>query len=122
MKLQDLEGKWKNFVVRLNENGILLPMVHDPKTKTGSVTLTLVVMSSGLCGLAVVFMLATAVTQLASDFTLTPQTSEQIKNAFASSFQFLIASLSAYLGRKFQRDDKGGLTVESKAEEKADGQ
>lgn len=36
----------KNLLISMNKNGILVPLVHDPKVNKGSVTLTLVFISS----------------------------------------------------------------------------
>lgn len=113
MTLNDVLEKWKKFVSDMNEKGVPLPMARDPKTKMGSVTLSLVVFSAGLCGLAILFMLAGALAKLTGFLVLNADTIAQIKAAFDSGFQFLIASLSAYLGRKFQKDSKGDITVES---------
>jgi hypothetical protein len=41
--------KLKELLKKANENGIYLPMVRDPKTGAGSVSLTLVVMSFTAC-------------------------------------------------------------------------
>lgn len=120
MTIQQLIDKWKTFVGNLNTKGVPIPMVRDPKGGQGSVTLTLVAFSAGLCILSIIFMLSTSVAILTTDFTLNSETTAQVKQGFDSSFQFLIASISAYLGRKFQRDPKGELTVESKDAGKAD--
>lgn len=37
---------WKTLTQKMNENGVPLPMVRDPLTKIGSVSLTLVVVSA----------------------------------------------------------------------------
>ena len=120
MTAQDLIASWKQAVINLNEKGIPLPMVRDPKTKKPSATLTLVVVSAGLCIISILFMLSTSVAKLTTDFTLNPETLAEIKQAFDSSFQFLIVAISAYLGRKLQRDPKGELTMESKPAEKSE--
>lgn len=112
----DLIAKWKNFVEKMNSNGIPLPTARDPKTKTGSVTFSLVVVSAGLCVMTILLMLGTSVAKLSSDFVLNPETASQIHDAFVSSFQFLIASLSAYLGRKMQRDPSGAISMDTKSD------
>lgn len=40
--------KIKAFIVRLNQMGIPIPLVRDPKTSTGSVSLTLVFISANV--------------------------------------------------------------------------
>lgn len=113
MSLKDLLQKWKNFISDMNDKGIPVPTARDPKTKTGSVTFSLVVFSAGLCGLAILFMLGSAVAKLTGFMVINVETVSQIKAGFDSSFQFLIASLSAYLGRKFQKDPNGTITADS---------
>lgn len=44
--LSELSRYFKKLVLRCNSYGIPLPLVHDPKTGTGSVSLTLVFVSS----------------------------------------------------------------------------
>ena len=40
--------RWKKFVQDMNANGVPLPMIKDPKTGRGSVSLTLVFISFNL--------------------------------------------------------------------------
>lgn len=108
----NLIDRWKSFVRDMNSKGIPIPTIRDPKTGSGSVTLSLVFASSALCIVAIFFMLSAAIAKLTGYFILNAETTAQIKSAFDSSFQFLIASLSAYLGRKMQRDPKGALSVD----------
>lgn len=46
MDIQALLDKWKKFVVTMNEKGVPMPMVRDPKTQLGSVSLTLLFLAS----------------------------------------------------------------------------
>lgn len=111
----DLVQKWKEFVEKMNSQGIPMPMVKDPKTKEGSITATLVVMSAGLCTITILMMLGAVISKLSGAFRIDENTIPSMREAFYSSIQFLIASLGAYLGRKFQRDEKGAtLDGESK--------
>jgi hypothetical protein len=48
MKLNDIVTKWKEFVDKMNDKGVPLPMIRDPQTLEGSVSLTLVVISATL--------------------------------------------------------------------------
>lgn len=48
MNLKDIYTKWRDLVEKLNDKGVPLPMVRDPQTLEGSVSLTLVVISSML--------------------------------------------------------------------------
>lgn len=46
MSISELKNKWFAFVERMNEKGIPVPTIRDPKTKFGSISLTLVFISS----------------------------------------------------------------------------
>lgn len=48
MSIKQIFEKWKELVEMANDKGVPLPMVRDPQTLEGSVSLTLVVMSSFL--------------------------------------------------------------------------
>jgi hypothetical protein len=109
----DLIAKWKTFVEKLNSQGIPLPTLRDPKTKVGSITYTLVVVSACMCVVSVMLMQGTVFAKLKSDFVLNAETANQIHDAFTSSLQFFMACLGAYLGRKMQKDP-GGMTVAGK--------
>ncbi len=41
----DIQTKVKNFIASMNANGIPIPLMRDPKTKSGSVSFTLVFIS-----------------------------------------------------------------------------
>lgn len=103
---------WRNVVSRANSHGIPLPMVRDPKTGRGSITATLVVLSSCLAALSIIMMLAVFVAKITSWFVLTDTTLSSVKEAFSASMQFYIASLAAYLGRKIQ-SNKNAVSVSS---------
>jgi len=45
MGLRELKKKWLDFVASMNSKGVPLPLVRDPKTGIGSVSLTLVFVS-----------------------------------------------------------------------------
>ena len=109
--------KWKSFVEKMNSQGVPIVTARDPKTKSGSVTLTLVVVSAGLCAISILIMLGTCVVKLKTDFDLNPQTSTEIHDAFVSSLEFLGMSLGAYLGRKMQNDGKGNITLDSSSKD-----
>lgn len=49
MSLSKLKDKWVEVVATCNEKGVPLPTIRDPKTKEGSVSLTLVFISFNLC-------------------------------------------------------------------------
>lgn len=105
MTVNRLYHKWRQFVRDMNSKGIPIPVVRDPRNGKGSVTATLVVVSAGIFGFCIMFMLATAITKWAGLFVLTPETLIQVKTASDYSFQFLLAALGGYLGRHFQKGE-----------------
>lgn len=46
MDIKELFKKWKSFIREMNAKGIPVPTVRDPKTGFGSISLTLVFISS----------------------------------------------------------------------------
>ncbi len=48
MDIKSTITKWKQFVVKMNDKGVPIPMVRDPNTLEGSVSLTLVFFSTTL--------------------------------------------------------------------------
>lgn len=54
MDIRGIVNKWREFVEKMNDKGIPLPMVRDPQTLEGSVSLTLVCMSSFLVVVGIV--------------------------------------------------------------------
>ena len=101
-----LSDKWVEFVSKMNEKGIPVPTARDPKTKEGSVSLSLVVVSAGLCSLAILMMLGIAISKFTGLFTVTQDSMNSLQNAFNASLQFFTACGALYFGRKFQKDDK----------------
>lgn len=108
----DIVAKWKEFVDKMNKMGIPLPMVRDPKSGAGSVMVTLVIVSSTLCTISILMMMATILSKLTGAFTLNDNTISNMREAFSSSIQFFIASLGGYLGRKLQKDEKGAVSLD----------
>lgn len=54
MNLSNFLEKWKEWVSKMNEKGIPMPTIRDPKTGLGSVSLTLVFISFNFCLIALV--------------------------------------------------------------------
>lgn len=54
MPIKKIFEKWKQIVRAANDRGVPLPMVRDPNTLEGSVSLTLVCMSSFLVVVGIV--------------------------------------------------------------------
>jgi hypothetical protein len=91
---------FKAFIAKMNELGIPAPMIRDPKTGRGSVTLTLVVVSGGIVAIGLL-------------------------NSFANVFKGIDMTnalywhglaLGAYLGRKMSAGN-GKVSIDSKKEE-----
>ncbi len=107
--MSGFKKKWRGLINKCNELGVPLPTVRDPKTGKGSITATLVVISSGLITICILFMLGVFISRITNWFNLTDVTLASVKEAFSSAMQFYIASLAAYLGRKaslFKADEK----------------
>lgn len=85
-----MNEKLKKIIQKLNKNGIALPMVRDPKTGEGSVTLTLVFMSFNT---ALVGQIG-KISGLLGGIDLNQ-----------ANYLFLMC-LGAYLGRRIQGDGK----------------
>ena len=79
MNLDDV----KTFFGKINSLGFPLPMMRDPKTGLGSVTVSLVIVSA-VC--VIISLISKKVDQ-------------------SGAFSFYIGSLAAYLGRKYQTKD-----------------
>ncbi|MEM4359953.1 MAG: hypothetical protein QXT45_05440 [Candidatus Bilamarchaeaceae archaeon] len=92
-------------------------MIRDPKTGKGSITATLVIASSGACLLSILLMLGVFIARINSWFVLNEDTLESLKAAFNSSFEMFLASLAAYLGRKWQGDYSSKIRVLEGAQE-----
>lgn len=91
--------KWKDFVRGMNERGVPLPMVRaDGKA---SLSATLVFMSFNTWLISVIGKAAGALGGMDSGACL----------------QMFMACAGLYFGRKFQRDEKGGVSLEGKSEE-----
>lgn len=111
MTSTEMKEKWLSFVRGMNERGFPIPTIRDPQTKVGSMSLTLVFISFNFCLLA---MIGKAAGFLGG-----------IDPSQALNLFMVCAGL--YWGRKFQRDDKGGVSLdnaagasEAKTEEKKD--
>lgn len=87
----------------MNSKGVPVPMIRDPKAGTGSVSLTLVFISFNVWLLSVIGKAAGALGGMDPSACL----------------QMFIACAGLYFGRKFQRDEKGGVSLEG-SEKKGD--
>lgn len=91
---------WKDFVNNLNKLGIPLPMVRDPRTGTGSATLTLLIISS----IIVIISLLNSFAKIFQGVDI------------ANSLQFFLICFGGYLGRGFQTKAGSASASESTSE------
>lgn len=96
-----LVEKWKELVNKMNSKGIPVPMIRDPKTELGSVSLTLVFLSFNVWLLSVIGKAAGALGGIDQSACL----------------QMFLACAGLYWSRKFQRDEKGAVTLEGDKKE-----
>lgn len=89
---------WRRFVSQFNDPGVPVPVVEDPVTHKGSITATMVVVSFGLCALGVVGKYS----KMLGDIDLT------------AAHSLLAISLSAYLGRQYQKSQQAKDPDDSK--------
>lgn len=83
-----MKEKIKQFISKMNEKGIPVPMIRDPKTGIGSVTLTLVFISANV-------VLVSLLNSFANIFKGVD---------VANSLAWFSICLASYLGRKMQKD------------------
>jgi hypothetical protein len=91
--------KIKAFIVKMNQYGIPVPMIREPKTQQASVTLTLVVVSFAMVVLSLVGSITAKVKGI------------DVNN----SLELLMISLGAYLGRHYQKGQ--GISSDSTQKE-----
>ena len=101
-----------NLLGKFNSDGIPAPMVRDPKTGKGSITATLVVVSSGICGACCMLAILSALAKAGGVFSSFTEAQQAIQNAFGISFQFFLACGGFHLGHSFQRSEKGAINIQ----------
>lgn len=116
--IQAFMQKWSTFVGALNSRGIPLPMARDPATGVGSITVSLIVVSAGLCGICVLAAIGTIINNLAGLYTVEVDINA-LKEAHFMSFQMLLASMALYAGRKIQTNGSGKVEIGNKENEES---
>lgn len=103
MTFKDLKAKWDKLVRDLNEKGIPIPMLRDPKTKMSSVSLTLMGAAFGMWLIGVIGKVSGLLDGVDVD----------------SAFNMFIATASLYFGRRL-KSDNGKMELEDlrKSEDK----
>lgn len=94
MLVKLLYDKWKIAVDKANSMGVPLPTVRDPKTGMGSISLTLVFISS----LLVIIGIVGKWSKIAGEIDMN------------NAMEFLYASLSLYFGRQWQNKSASKLS------------
>lgn len=100
MTVQGLKEKWIELSKKLNEKGIPIPLIRDPKLGQGSVSLTLVFLSFNMWLLSVIGKIAGHLGGVNTNDCL---------NMF-------LACAGLYWGRKFQQSDSGKGSIGNKDE------
>jgi hypothetical protein len=88
---------WKKIVTEANSRGIPLPMIRSPDTGRASVSLTLVFLSFNI----VIVGLIGRYSKMLEGIDV------------GQAIQLFSICAALYFGRKFQRDPKGNLTIDS---------
>jgi hypothetical protein len=98
--------KLKELLNKMNKSGIPVPTIKDPKHGVGSVSLTMVVVSFGVCVLGIIGK----VSQFLGDVDM------------SQGLVLLTISCSLYFGRQMQSNNKTGQIdfSDKKAEEKVE--
>ena len=109
----NLAERWKKFISDMNEKGVPVPTARDPKTKMGSVSFSMVCVSFGLMAICCLLALAMVIDKWAGLFSAPETSISTLREAFLMAFQMAGLSAGLYWGRKFQRDEKGAVTIDS---------
>lgn len=102
MLVKQLYKQWQRFVDKMNNKGVPLPTVRDPKTGLGSISLTLVFVSSIFVIVGIVGKWA----KVAGDIDMN------------NAMEFFYTSCALYFGRQWQM--KSGTKVEGQLPEGSD--
>ena len=92
----------ENLINKFNSTGLAFPMIRDPKTGKGSVSLTLLFLSFNIWIISIVGKWAGQLGGVDPSQTLN---------------MFMVTS-SLYFARKLQKDPKGAITIEESTDKK----
>lgn len=93
----NLKQKWSEFVNKMNEKGIPIPLLRSPDTGRGSVSLTMMFISFNL------YIIATV-----------GKWSGYFGNVNSpDAFNLLVLTTSLYFGRSFNRSSNGAISMDS---------
>lgn len=99
--MKDFFKRWKQFIASMNSRGVPVPMIRDPKSGLGSVSLTLAFISFNVWLISIIGKAAGALGGIDTSQTM----------------NMVIVCFSLYFGRKFQKDDKGVIVEASSDKE-----
>lgn len=102
MILKRLQKWWSDYVNNLNQKGIPIPMIRDPRSGVGSVSLTFMWLS----GTIVAFGLIGKTSRILGDVDM------------SQALWFFGVCAGLYCGRKFQKGADGSLSLGDSVEEK----
>lgn len=108
--MDNLVKWWKQFVDRMNSQGVPVPMVRS--NGKASLTASLVVVSGALMAVPILIMIGTVISRIGGWFTLNDANQAQLMNAFSAAIQMHVAALGAYLGRGMQRGADGKVSMD----------
>jgi hypothetical protein len=101
---KNIMNDWKGFVSRMNQIGVPLPMVRDPKTGRGDVALTLVFLSSIWVQLGLIGKFANIFQGI----------------DISQALNWFYACCALYWARKLSSDGKGKIDLGESSEQKKD--
>lgn len=102
--LSKIVGKWKSLIVLMNSKGVPMPTIRDPKTGIGSVSLTLVFVSSIMVIIGLIGKWSKSLGEIDVN----------------SALQFFYASAALYFGRNLK--GKGGAEISGPGDQPASAQ
>jgi hypothetical protein len=97
-----MKSKYKVWVKGINEKGVPLPTVRDPKTGEGSVSFTMVAVSFGFMATTATLTLGLFISQFLIEVRDFDNLLNTLKEAFSMGFQMTGVSSSLYGVRKYQ--------------------
>lgn len=99
--LDKIADKVKEIFKKANEHGIYLPMITDPKSGSGSVSLTMLFASFNLVLAGII-----------------GKSAKVLEIDVNQALNLFYGCSALYFGRKMQKDDKGNVVIESTTETK----
>ena len=116
-------GVHMKFIELLSKIFKNVPFITDPKTNTGSLTLTLTVISFNVCNF--ILFLKMTIFVLSISGKLDPKTVidslKIIDDVYTESASLFLISIGGYLGRKYQAKS-GSMQVQFEEENKSNSQ